>query len=150
MRPGRHLELFIVLFFFFFVGCAGAEKKTEQNNLAPVSQVESKEDRGIEIVSLRVTAAGHILDLRYRVTDPEKAAAVFDRRNKAFLIDQASGKALGVPRTAKVGPLRQTNFEPDPKRVYFILFSNAEQIVGPGSLVTLMVGDYRFENIEVQ
>ncbi len=72
-----------------------------------------------------------------------------DFGNKAYLLDQASGVALPVPRTAKVGPLRQTNFRADPRRVYFILFSNPG-VVKSGSLVTLVVGDVRFENITVQ
>jgi len=108
-----------------------------------------EEKWGIEIESVRPTAGGRLVDFRYRITDAEKASAIFDRRNKAYLLDQASGVALPVPRTAKVGPLRQTNFRADPRRVYFILFSNPG-VVKSGSLVTLVVGDVRFENITVQ
>jgi len=130
-------------------GCARTSGVSQQALLPAAQETSSANGSGIKIESVRVTAAGHLLDFRYRVTDPDKAAAVFDRKNKAFLIDQATGNALGVPRMAKVGPLRQTNFEPDPNRVYFILFSNSAGLVEPGSLVTLSVGDYRVEDILV-
>jgi hypothetical protein len=140
---------FIILFLLMSVGCAGPGKTVENKVEQPVL-AGFEEQMGIEIVALRMTAAGHMLDLRYRVTNPEKAAVVFDRQNKAYLVDQASGLALPVPRTAKVGPLRQTNFEPDPRRQYFIMFNNGGGVVKPGSLVTLVVGDLRFENIMVE
>jgi hypothetical protein len=109
-----------------------------------------EEQWGIKIESVRMSAAGHMVDFRYRVLDPEKAGAVFDRRNKAFLMDEASGAMLPVPRTAKVGPLRQTNFRADTTRIYFVLFSNHGGYVKSGSLVSFIVGDKRIENIKVQ
>jgi hypothetical protein len=108
------------------------------------------QDVGIEVVSLRLSAEGHLLDLRYRVLDPAKASPIFDRQKKAFLIDEATGTRLGVPRMAKVGPLRQTNFNPDPSRVYFILFANSGGLVTTGSRVSLEVGDYTIKNLTVQ
>lgn len=131
-------------------GCARASTMSRADATPCAQEIGSEEDWGIEVVSIEQTAAGHMLDFRYRVTDPEKAAAVFDRKNKAYLIDQATGAALPVPRTAKVGPLRQTNFEPDSRRVYFILFNNGGGLVKPGGKVTLMVGDRRLENLVVR
>jgi len=147
---GAMASVLAVLLAVLVFGCAGATKNISAENPQPPQEVGSEDDRGIEVESVRLTAAGYMVDFRYRVTDPDKAAAVFDRRNTAYLVDQASGIALSVPRTAKVGPLRQTNFQPDPERVYFILFSNSGGLIKPGSLVTLVVGDYRFENIVVQ
>jgi hypothetical protein len=137
------------LFVVALLGCASTQEVAEEPTPLAGACVTEGGGPGIEIVRLFQTAEGRMLDLRYRVTDPEKAAMVFDRRNKAYLIDQATGLRLTVPTTAKVGPLRQTNFQPDPNRVYFILFSNPG-VVKPGSLVTLEVGDYRVENIVVE
>lgn len=109
-----------------------------------------EEEWGIKIESVRMTAANQMVDFRYRVIDIEKAGVVFDRRNKAFLMDEASGAMLPVPRTAKVGPLRQTNFKADTKRIYFVLFSNHGGHVKSGSLVSFIIGDKRIENIKIQ
>ncbi len=71
-------------------------------------EISIEEKWGVKVESLRVSAAGNLIDFRYRILDPEKATHLVDRRNKAYMIDQASGKVLSVPTTAKVGPLRQT------------------------------------------
>jgi hypothetical protein len=88
----------------------GALSSTSKD--APPDEQEQKmsieEQWGVKIESLRTSAAGNLLDFRYRIIDPEKASYLVDRRNKAYMIDQASGRVLSVPTTAKVGPLRQT------------------------------------------
>lgn len=103
---------------------------------------------GITLVSLRPTAAGQMLDLRFKVIDPEKARPVLDKGNKAYLMDAASGKVLPVPVT-KAGSMRQTTLKPEAGRVYFMLFSNPGRLVKEGSRVSLVVGDFRKEGIVV-
>jgi hypothetical protein len=66
---------------------------------------ELSEKWGIELVAMRSTAAGHMVDFRYRVLDAEKAAPLFKRQTKPYLIHQGSGKVLAVPNTAKIGSL---------------------------------------------
>jgi hypothetical protein len=104
---------------------------------------------GVKIINLRPTAAGYMLDLRLKVLDPAKAAHVLSRKSKAFIIDQGTGKALPVPVT-KAGPLRQTTLKPEPGRHYFALFSNRGGLVKEGSKVTVVIGDFRAENITVE
>lgn len=103
----------------------------------------------IEIVSLRETAAGGMLDLRYRIRDGERAAPLFDRTAKVVLVDEASGARLGVPRT-RLGAMRQAGFQPDLDRTYVILFANSGRRVKPGARMTLEAGDVRIEGISVQ
>jgi len=110
-----------------------------------------EEQWGVKIESLRISAAGNLLDFRYRIIDPEKASHLVDRRNKAYMIEQASGKVLSVPTTAKVGPLRQTVRYglPQKDKIYFILFGNPH-VIKPGDKVTVVIGDFRAENIVVE
>jgi hypothetical protein len=103
---------------------------------------------GIKIVSLRPTAGGQMLDLRFRVTDPQKAKAVLDKNNKAYLLDGKTGKTLPVPVT-KAGPMRQATLNPEAGRVYFMLFSNPGGMVREGGSVSLLVGDFRKDGIVV-
>ena len=106
---------------------------------------------GVKFESLRTSANGNLLDFRYRIIDPEKASYLVDRRNKAYLVDQSSGKTLSVPTTAKVGPLRQTVRYGLPKKdkVYFILFGN-QHLLKPGAKVNVIIGDFKMENLTVE
>ena len=108
-----------------------------------------KEQWGIEITSLSMTAAGHMVDFRFRVLDPAKAASLFTRENKPYLIDQASQQVLSVPVMAKVGPLR-TSDPPKQDRIYWMFFGTVPGLVKSGSKVTVVIGDFRVENLVVQ
>lgn len=130
---------------FHVTGCATAERQDTEST----AKAESIEDTwGIQIVGIRQTAAGHMLDFRYRVLDAEKAEALFVRQTKPHLIDQASGKVLAVPRMAKVGPLR-TSDKPQEGRIYWMFFANPG-VVKAGSKVTVVIGDFKAENLTVE
>ena len=102
----------------------------------------------IEIEAVRLTAAGHYVDLRYRVNDPERAQAEL-KGVKPLLIDEKSGIAMAVPTTAKLGSLRQTSGTQKTGRSYFVLFINAAGLES-GDVVTAEMGDLRFEKLIVQ
>ena len=131
----------------------GSFANTQESGQPAEQQQEMsiEEKWGVKVESLRTSAAGNLLDFRYRIIDPEKASYLVDRRNKAYMIDQVSGKVLSVPTTGKVGPLRQTVRYGLPKkdRVYFILFGN-HHIIKPGNKVTVVIGDFKAENIVVE
>ena len=114
-------------------------------------KISLEEQWGVKIESLRISAAGNLVDFRFRIIDPEKASYLVDRKNKAYMIDQSSGKVLSVPTTAKVGPLRQTVRYGLPKadRVYFILFGNPH-VLKSGDKATVVIGDFRAENIVIE
>jgi len=107
---------------------------------------------GIEVVAIRLSAAGQMLDFRYRVTDPDKAAPILDPKAKPHVIDQKSGAKLIVPKMAKIGSLRQTSRSgmPETDRVYFILFGNPGAAVRLGDKVTVVVGDFMVKDLTVQ
>ena len=129
-----------------FAGTPEAAPSVDQQK-----KMSIEEQWGVKIESLRISGAGNLLDFRYRIIDPEKATHLVDRRNKAYMIDQASGKVLSVPTTAKVGPLRQTVRYGLPKkdRIYFILFGNPH-VMKSGDKVTVVIGDFKAENIVVE
>jgi hypothetical protein len=114
------------------------------------SAVEIRERWGVEIVGVHLTAAGHLVDFRYRVLDPDKARPLLDRQNRAELLDQGSGAVLFVPHAAKIGTLRQNTANPRVGRVAYALFSNPQRRVQPGRQVTIRIGDFKIENLTVQ
>ena len=110
---------------------------------------ELSEKWGIELVAMRSTAAGHMVDFRYKVLDAEKAAPLFKRQTKPYLIHQQSGKVLAVPNTAKVGALRNSN-TPQNGRTYWMFFGNHHRLVQQGDKVTVAIGDFRATDLVVQ
>ncbi|TAN39650.1 MAG: hypothetical protein EPN25_10760 [Nitrospirae bacterium] len=104
---------------------------------------------GVRPLYVRLTAEGLMLDFRYHVVDAEKAAPLFERKNKAYVLDQATGAKFLVPESPKVGALRTTR-PPLPGKSYFIIFANPGRYVKKGSIVTVVIGDFRAENLVVE
>jgi hypothetical protein len=127
-------------------------QQTEADDIAELAEsdpVDPAERWGIEVTSIRMTANDHMIDFRYRVLDPTKAGELFVRQNKPALIQQETGKVLAVPETAKVGPLRNSN-EPQEGKIYWMFFGNAGYLVKAGDKVTVVIGDFRVENLVVE
>lgn len=101
----------------------------------------------LTIERVNLTAAGHFVDLRYRVTDVAAARAAFKPGAVFRLVDEKSGRAMAVPTTAKLGALRQTRGM-NTGHTYFMLFMNGG--VQPGSLVTAEIAGYKFRHLRIQ
>lgn len=115
----------------------------------PYSEIEDQ--LGIKIVGLRRSSAGYMLDFRYRLLDPAKAASLLDRKIRPYLLDEATGAQLGVPDAPKVGQLRPTSRNNViPGRNYYILFANPGRYLKAGSKVTLIAGDARISQLTVE
>ena len=115
-------------------------------NTSP-SQAVLESKWGVRVEGVRISGGGYVLDFRYRILDPQKAAAFADKRVKPFAVDQASGRRLGVPSPSKVGPLRTVSTLPG--RTYFILFDNPGRLVKAGAKVKLVVGDCEIQDVPV-
>lgn len=103
---------------------------------------------GVKPVAIRLIAGDHFIDFRYRVFDPDKAIELLSRNNKPYLIDEASGKVHTVPLT-KLGPMRASSVKPKANRNYVVLFGNTKKIIKKGSLVTVVIGEFRAEHLKV-
>jgi hypothetical protein len=132
---------------FYTVDCAVADDTTPQAVKEAALLLEQK--WGIKVAGIRLTAAGHLVDFRYRVIDPEKAVSLMRRGDKAFLVDNATGTKLPIPRT-KVGPLRGTGTKAQSNRVYTVMFSNEGRLIQKGSKVTVVIGEFKVENLVVE
>lgn len=152
----------IVIHVLVIVGCAGNHKdtaKAQPTSFAPNAQADGGEslssaDRleknwGIRVEALRLSAEGYMLDFRYRVTDPNMAAAIFDSSIHPYLVDRASGAKFVVPSPPKIGQLRNTKNVREGV-VYFMLFANPGRYVKSGNKVDIVIGDCKIENLTVQ
>lgn len=117
----------------------------------PVRQTgQVLEQWGVEVLSLRPTAAGYFLDLRYRVLDADKAQSLADAKKEAYVLDPLTQARNNVADTPTVGQLRERGRKLIPDRVYPIVFANPGKRITSGMKVTLVVGDLRLDNVEVQ
>ena len=123
---------------------AAAEKSPGK---AQTAMLEEK--WGVRPLSIRQTAEGYMLDFRYRITDAEKAAPLFSPRIKPYIIDQATGAVMAVPDVPKLGSMRSTR-KPVKDKNYAILFANPGKYIKPGNKVTVVIGDFRAENLVVE
>ena len=115
----------------------------------PRNKTFMKREWGIEIVHVRQTAAGYMLEFRYRVVDAEKAQALFERQTKPMLTHSETGAQLIVPTPAKTGALRNSN-PPKNGNTYWMFFANPGQLVKPGQRVSIEIGEFLAENLVVQ
>ena len=106
---------------------------------------------GVRLTGVRLTANGYVVDLRYRVLDPEKAQGLLDRKVRPVLVDESTGNRFYVPVPPTVGALRQTsrNKVIHTDRDYFMLFANPDRKLQAGSKVALYVGEERFGSLLV-
>ena len=133
-----------------FTGCATGRVSGHADPVPRAARAELRERWGIEVASLHLSAHGRMVDFRYRVLNPEKAALLGDRTVKATLTDLATGAVLRVPSFPKTGSMRQTAAKMKTGRIYFMLFANTGMPVKVGSRVTVTVGDFKAEGLTVQ
>lgn len=119
---------------------------------APLPAVPATADSGIEIRGLHLSAHGYVLDMRYRVRDQARAAALLDSKKKVTLIDDARHAQLGVPESPVIGGMRQTarNHVVYTDRDYFILFVNPGRAVRVGDRLQLAVDGRKIAQLTVE
>lgn len=151
-RLSRWLGAALVCVAQQLAGCASAPAPDPARLPAAAQPASVEETYGIRVEGLRLTAAGSMLDFRYRVLDTQKAAPILDGRTKPLLFDEARGAKLGVPDTPVLGRIRQTarNHKILTDRSYFIMFGNPGKALQSGDKVTLLLGQVRITDLTVQ
>ena len=105
---------------------------------------------GIQIQSVRLSAAGYMVDMRYKILDAKKAAKLTQRGTKTYLVDQATGQRFATPTAAKVGSLRSTSYSPKEGRTYFAFFANPGKFLKPGMKVQVVMGAFHSTPLAVE
>jgi hypothetical protein len=111
-----------------------------------VSRVAFEQETGVRIVRLAVVGGGGIVDVRFRILDPDKAISVQDKEGALTLVDEGSGKVLNTgfhgTHSGSTGL--------DPAATYYMLFANNEGALESGDSASVRVGDVRLEHVPVQ
>jgi len=115
----------------------------------PREKTFMKRQWGVEVLFVRQTAAGYMLEFRYKVLDAKKAANLFERQIKPMLTHAETGAKLIVPTPAKTGALRNSN-PPKVGNTYWMFFANPGKLVQPGDSVSIEIGEFLVEDLVVQ
>lgn len=115
------------------------------------------EETGIEVVRVAVVGGGGIVDVRYRVKDGERAAAIQAGDHGLTVVDEETGRVLASGYHGKHsggvlhgGAHGQKNPTLPVGAVYYVLLSNTGGALQPGETASLLVGHLLLEHIPVQ
>jgi len=127
----------------------GAEKTVVVSE-AEASAKLMKEKWGVSNFTVHQISAGYMLNVRYWVSDREKAKPLFIRKLRPFIIDESSGVKYGVPASPKTGYLRQAPSYIKENKEYFLFIANPGKRIKKGAKLTLVIGDFRVEHLTVE
>ena len=115
------------------------------SSLRSVSLEEIEERYGIRPTLIGVTAAGGLVDFRFKVLDAEKARILTkDHSLMPVLTVQNTGTRLALPG----GGMHSMTFYND--KVYYILFGNPKGEIKPGTPIAVAFGDMQVGPILAQ
>jgi hypothetical protein len=104
---------------------------------------------GVDDLHIKVAESGELIRFNYRVVDPEKAAALNNKKVEPELLDVQAGVKLSIPQMEKVGKLRQSS-TPQAGMNYWMAFSNPTLAVKRGHRVDVVIGSFRANNLVVE
>ena len=104
---------------------------------------------GVGDLRVKEAESGELIRFNYRVLDPNKAAALSDKKMEPELYDAQAAVKLTVPQMEKVGKLRQES-TPKAGMTYWMAFSNPTRVVKRGHRVDVVIGSFRATNLVVE
>jgi len=104
---------------------------------------------GVDKLKVSYTSSGNLIRFSYRVTDPERAKILGDKKATPYLLGQKSRALLQIPVMDKVGQLRQTG-TPIVGQEYWMVFSNKGNLIKPGDRVNVMIGSFHADGLMVE
>ena len=104
---------------------------------------------GVDSFRVKYTESGELIRFSYRVVDPDKAAALNDKKAEPSLIDPKAGVSLVVPAVSNVGKMRQSS-TPKAGMTYWMAFSNTGRPVKRGDRVDVVIGHFRAQGLVVE
>lgn len=143
-RHGRYLGVALVVAIvgsWLLAGCGTAPGSTSTVMPATAAQVEER--YGVQLTLIGLTAANGLIDCRFRITDPAKAAFLLKADTMPQLIVEKSDTVIQVQE-----PIDQVGLILG--RVYSVVFPNLQNAIEPGDEVSVVIGDLRLEHILAQ
>jgi hypothetical protein len=102
------------------------------------------EASGVEITRVAVTGGGGLVDLRFKIVDPDRANALHDQRTPPAVVDEQTGLVVHdlLMNHAHSGTYKTGV-------TYYLVFNNPGNWVRRGARVTVLLGDAQVEHVKV-
>jgi hypothetical protein len=126
-------------------GAGAAAAKVPANWRRPVVSADDLVQRsGVKVTVVAVTGDGGLVDLRFKVVDPERANALHDPRTPPAVVDEESGLV--------VHDLFMDHSHSGPYKAgvtYYLVFNNPGNWLHHGSTVSVLLGDAQLRHVPV-
>jgi hypothetical protein len=100
---------------------------------------------GVRIVRVAVSGGGGLVDLRYQVIDPDRAASLHDAGNPPEVVDERTGVVVD---SLFMGHSHQGRLHA--AETYYLIFDNPGNLVRRGTRVTVRLGAARVAHVPVR
>jgi hypothetical protein len=100
---------------------------------------------GVHIVRVAVSGAGGLVDLRFRVLDPDAAAGIHDAATPPQLVDERTNVLVNE---LLMGHAHHGRYKA--AQTYYLIFNNPGNLVRRGSRVTVQLGAARVAHVLVR
>ncbi len=99
---------------------------------------------GVKLVRVAVTGGGGLIDVRFQVVDPDKAASLHQPRTPPAVVDERTGLVVHdlLMNHSHTGPMK-------PAQTYYLVFENPGGWVRSGSQVSVLLGDAQVDHVVV-
>ena len=133
---------------------AAAPRPGNSSPYHPVSVTRHAQNRylavnGVADMKVRQTASKNLIRFSYRVSDPDRARQLGDKKATPYLIGQRSRAVLHVPVMDKIGQLRQTG-KSEVGKEYWMVFSNKGNLIRAGDRVNVVIGNFHADGLLVE
>ena len=110
-----------------------------------VSEAGLIDRSGVKIVYVAMTGGGGLIDLRFQVVDPDKAAALHDSATPPAMVDETTGV---VVNSLLMGHSHTGAYTTGV--TYYLVFENPGNLVQRGTRVSVLLGDAQVQHVLVQ
>jgi hypothetical protein len=110
-----------------------------------VTEAGLAERSGVRIQHVALSGGGGLVDLRFQVVDPDKAAAVHDLATPAAVVDESTGLVVNA---LLMGHSHTAPFKTGV--TYYLVFENPGNLVHRGSDVSVLLGNAQVEHVVVE
>jgi hypothetical protein len=104
---------------------------------------------GVDELRVKAAESGELVRFSYEVLDPNKAAALNDKKLEPKLIAPDAHAILVIPSLEKVGQLRQSSTS-EAGKSYWMAFSNPRRTVKRGDRVDIVIGQFHAQGLMVE
>ena len=105
---------------------------------------------GIQVCGAHLSMGDAIVDVRYKILDPAKVAALGDGKTLGYIIEPNTGNKLLMPKPPKEGAFPPTGNRLAVGKTYFAIVANQGRVLKRGEAVSVILGDARADNVVLE